>query len=317
MNAYRYKLQPYAGMATRYTCPRCKAAHKFARYIDTHTGKQINPAVGRCERIQSCGYHYTPAQYFRDNGITPPHDPVTPQASAPLGNIPFSFPFSLVTANHPEATAENTNLLRFIADALKPTPAQLHALIDAYHLRAANYGRIIFPQIDAAGNCRTAKVMQYNALTGHRLKDTKGSFNWIHRIYIKQKLLPPNFSLQQCLFGEHLIRQHPDRAVVVVESEKTALICALTYPAYVWLATGGKYNLTANRFHALADRIIYAIPDAGALREWTIKARQINRLLSCHIRISDCVQHSINLADIVAGIDIADLILRGQTPKFF
>lgn len=317
MNPFRYKLQPYAGMATRYTCPRCKAAHKFARYIDTTTGEQLNPAVGRCERVQSCGYHYTPAQYFRDNGILPPHNLDTPKASVLTSNAPFSFTFSLITANFPEATAENTNLMRFIAETLKPAPQQLHTLIDAYHLRAANFRRIIFPQIDTAGNCRTAKVMQYNPLTGHRLKDTKGSFNWIHRIYIKQNILPPNFHLRQCLFGEHLLKQRPDRAAVIVESEKTALICSLVYPQYLWLASGGKYNFTADRFRPLVDRIIYAIPDAGALREWTIKARAISRELSCKIRVSDCVQYSATLADIANGIDIADLILRGQIPKPF
>ena len=317
MKNYRYKLQPYAGMASRYTCPRCKTPHKFVRYIDTLTGQQINEAVGRCERVDSCGSHYTPAQYFRDNGIIPSPDPLINQAPGPRENFPFTFSPALITSAHPEASADNTNLLRFISAALQPSPAQLHALIDAYHLRAASYGRIIFPQIDCLGNCRTAKVMQYNLATGHRLKDTKGSFNWIHRILIKQGKLPPNFKLRQCLFGEHMLIQRPDCAVVVVESEKTALICTLIYPAFLWLATGGKFNFNADRFHPLANRIIYAIPDAGSLRYWVEKSREISRQLSCRIRVSDCVQYAANLADIAAGIDIADLILRGQTPHSF
>jgi hypothetical protein len=35
--------------------------------MDTETGRQIADTVGRCDRESSCGYHYTPKEYFADN----------------------------------------------------------------------------------------------------------------------------------------------------------------------------------------------------------------------------------------------------------
>ena len=65
-----------------------------------------------------------------------------------------------------------------------------------------------------------------------------GGINWIHSIMKKRQLLPEDYNLVQCLFGEHLLRIYPDRIVVLVESEKSALIASGVYPNYIWLATG-------------------------------------------------------------------------------
>ena len=35
MNTYRYTLEKYRGLSTRYTCPQCGRKHTFTRYIDT------------------------------------------------------------------------------------------------------------------------------------------------------------------------------------------------------------------------------------------------------------------------------------------
>ena len=67
---YRYILEPYKGMGTRYVCPECvKSERTFVRYIDTHTGKHIHPTVGKCNREDRCGYHYSPKEYFEDNKL--------------------------------------------------------------------------------------------------------------------------------------------------------------------------------------------------------------------------------------------------------
>ena len=67
MNDYRFRLQPYKGINTRYTCPECKQKRCFTRYIDTE-GRILFPSyVGRCDHEQRCGYHYTPSDYFKDH----------------------------------------------------------------------------------------------------------------------------------------------------------------------------------------------------------------------------------------------------------
>ena len=64
---YRYQLERYRGRGTRYVCPNCGRKYAFTRYIDTNTNTYVNDRVGKCNRLDKCGYHYTPRQYFEDN----------------------------------------------------------------------------------------------------------------------------------------------------------------------------------------------------------------------------------------------------------
>ena len=67
MNNYRYTLEKYKGRQSRYVCPQCGRKYVFTRYIDTETNKYIADNVGKCSRLDKCGYHYTPREYFSDN----------------------------------------------------------------------------------------------------------------------------------------------------------------------------------------------------------------------------------------------------------
>jgi hypothetical protein len=76
-----------------------------------------------------------------------------------------------------------------------------------------------------------------------------------------------------CLFGEHLLQQRPDADLCIVESEKTVIIAAIAYPQYIWLAVGGKSNLTADRLQAAAGRNITIFPDADGYEDQTIETK--------------------------------------------
>lgn len=39
----------------------------FTRYIDEEERISFPDNVGKCDHINSCGYHYTPKEYFYDN----------------------------------------------------------------------------------------------------------------------------------------------------------------------------------------------------------------------------------------------------------
>ena len=68
MTQYRYQLERYRGRNTRHVCPQCGRKNVFTRYIDTYNNNiYINDKVGKCNRLDKCGYHYTPHQYFTDN----------------------------------------------------------------------------------------------------------------------------------------------------------------------------------------------------------------------------------------------------------
>jgi len=67
MTYYRYILEPYKGIATRHTCPACEQKRCFSRYIDSENKISFPSHVGRCDREEKCGYHFTPKQYFKEN----------------------------------------------------------------------------------------------------------------------------------------------------------------------------------------------------------------------------------------------------------
>ena len=61
-------MERYRGRGTRHVCPQCHRKGTFTRYIDTHNNNiYISENVGKCNRLDKCGYHYTPKQYFTDN----------------------------------------------------------------------------------------------------------------------------------------------------------------------------------------------------------------------------------------------------------
>ena len=41
MNTYRFTLERYRGISTRYTCPQCGRKHTFTKYIDTENNIYI------------------------------------------------------------------------------------------------------------------------------------------------------------------------------------------------------------------------------------------------------------------------------------
>ncbi|WP_111685116.1 DUF6371 domain-containing protein [Winogradskyella tangerina] len=66
-----------------------------------------------------------------------------------------------------------------------------------------------------------------------------------------------------CLFGEHLIVDSlkGKQLIVLVESEKTAIVGSILLPRYTWLAYGGKNGLNSVKLKCLAGHTVLIIPD--------------------------------------------------------
>lgn len=94
--------------------------------------------------------------------------------------------------------------------------------------------------------------------------------------------------------------------VALVESEKTAVICAGLMPRYLWLATGGKSCIN-DRLLVLKGRKIIAFPDIDGFREWTEKLAKYPDL---GITVSPILQQNATVEDLDAHIDIADWLIR-------
>ena len=314
-----YSLQAYKGVATRHACPYCGDKRSFAYYVDEEN-TPLHPSVGRCNHESSCGYHYTPKQYFQDHpecrtsnassfdgqkrdvkSKSIPTEPLKPTA---IGYVPIHYV--------EKSKSVQSNFFCFLSTLLgnyygSKSQEVLNRLLDEYRLGATRDGAVIFWQIDKNSNVRTGKVMQYNPEDGHRIKTEQGaSINWIHSILKKQKVLPEDWQLSQCLFGEHLLSLYPDKVVVLVESEKSAIIGSSIFSDYVWLATGGKSQMKEDKLRVLSGRTVLLFPDADGYAEWKQRAESMTYSKAI---VSDIIEKHATPKQKADHIDIADWII--------
>ena len=306
-------LQKYGGRSTRYTCPGCKRDHCFTRYLDDN-GEEIDPTCGICDHTGSCGYHLPPREFYKLHPEKMPGPDWRYQKvdwleakkqqtkTLPVATC-FIPPDIVLKSVRPERNSDFVTFLLTILD-----PIIVEGLIHDYQLGVTSKKDVIFFQLDINGSCRTGKIMKYDPETGHRIKDEKqpNRINWVHAIMKAGKQLPEDWQLTQCLFGEHLLKQYPKKVVALVESEKTAVICAGLMPRFLWLATGGKSQIN-DRMLVLKGRKIVAFPDIDGYDEWQRKLAEYPELA---VTISPVLQQNSTREDREAHIDIADWLLR-------
>ena len=161
-------------------------------------------------------------------------------------------------------------------------------MIADYYIGTSNHwsGATVFWQIDGGGRVHGGKIMQYNPDNGKRVKEPYNRITWVH-----SALKIPSYILRQCLFGEHLLAKYPDMFVVIVESEKTAI-------------------LTIAFCEPLRGRNVVLIPDNGKLAEWSEKGQKLRHLFKT-LSIVDIMERPDTLQrwKLNGGDDIGDLIL--------
>ncbi len=306
MKNHKYRLQKYLGKTSRHACPKCGRRYCFTLYIDS-AGHPLHPTVGRCDHESSCGYHLTPREYFRqcpssDTFISAVPQPVLTHRDKAPCTIPESI---LQKTLHPDIHSDFTTFLCSIFP--KDT---VEGLIRRYRLGVTKSRHVIYYQIDRRGGIRTGKIMQYDSTTGKRIKaeNTPGRIDWVHSVLKRSGHLPAEWELTQCLFGEHLLSepQEQNKTVALVESEKSAVIASAIMPEYIWLATGGKSQLKAEKLATLRGRNIIAFPDVDAFAEWTAK---LHHLPGLHITVSDLLEKKATDEERSAHIDIADWLI--------
>ena len=299
---YRYQLETPKLTGRRQqktTCPSCGKKKCFVRYVDTQNGfRYVADEVGKCDHQHSCGYHYKPSEYFRDNPLALP-----PKTNCQLSIVhcQFAKPFSalspdLVDRSHSPRSTFWQWFATDLAGRLGMAPDDVQRVYEDYRIGATRWGCVIFWQIDRQGQVHGGHIMQYRP-DGHR----GGYQGWTHGPLIQQRLLPPDWQLYQCLFGQHLLPLHPEAHVCIVESEKTALILAACYPEMLWLATAGSSGLNAEKVECLRDRRFTLFPDSGCLEKWQ---KVMQGTTGLQYTISD------RLEQYPANTDLADLLLQ-------
>ena len=328
-----YTLEPYKSPSTRHTCPNCGAPRQFARYINTETREYLAEHVGRCNREQSCTYHYTPKQYFHDhpefdnfkkdriNLVHP--NPTRLQVPSPAEKgfrdevsfqnqkiarlIPYPI-FQSSLSNY-----KTNHFITFLSSIFDPTTVT--HLINTYFIGTSKNwtGSTVFWQIDCHGNIHDGKIMLYDPANGRRVKQPYNHITWAHSA-LKLK----DYNLQQCFFGEHLLKLHPELPVSIVESEKTAIMASVYFPQFIWLATGGKHGCkwtTLQVSTVLTGRHITLWPDIKAYDVWKLKALELAKS-GLQVSISSLLEQVATESEREAGLDIADYLIRFKPDQF-
>lgn len=276
---FKYRLEPYQGMKTRYTCPNCGAKRNFARYIDIN-GEYCGDDIGRCNSENRCGYHRPPdGNGTITGGFT--YKPVEP---------------TFLRLEDVSLSQYQCHLYRYLIGLYPSTDVQ--RVFSKYIVRTTNMkwnNSTVFYQRDIEGRYRTGKIILYDEF-GKRVKEPYSHIYWSHNF-----ITDFEFHLEQCLFGEHLLESfNQDKGnIYLVESEKTCLIASLYYPDDLFIATGGLSNLNPRKLSVLKGYDVEAIPDKGGYDLWKEKLEPLG------ISVNTIMEDS-NMND---GDDIADLIL--------
>lgn len=307
MSHYRNILSPYKGPATRHACPACGRRYKFSRYIDTTTGNELADHVGRCDRENSCGYHFTPKQFFTENPAGIEQEGLPISAKVPIENNPIEYlPFGLLEKS--VTRHEQCDIFPFLEKLFRKSIAR--KICEAYFIGSNKDQNTAFWQVDVGGKVRQCKIMRYGQ-DGHRDKASGAIFAG------KKILNNQEANLQQCFFGEYLLSfpENENIPVAIVESEKTAVICSVYYENFIWLATGGKTGCKwteANVCKVLKGKKVVLFPDLGAYDSWKGKGLLMAATAGCKVAISDYLEKEANEQDKINGLDLADYLLRVQ-----
>lgn len=236
-----------------------------------------------------------------------------------------------------QSHAEETALFAWMAQEFGEQAARfifgVYMVGASKHTAPNGYRAAAFPYISTAQKVVDCKLFHIDPTTGSR-KTAAPLRSWTDREGKQQELrsswalaemnadrrrrnLPELNRAKWCNFGDHLLPERPTAEVCLVESEKTALIAALTYPDRVWIAVGSKNNLTPERCATYMGREVVLFPDRdnyndkprkdghGIEKGWRTLARELTAA-GLRLRLDTTTErHEGKPND-----DIADLILR-------
>ncbi len=333
MNRFPH-LEKYKGQSTRHTCPKCNQARQFTRYI-LENGQYIAPHVGKCNRVEQCGYHYPPRLFYADNPDASAHRVEDWRKSnawqtaleLPAPKTPHVLP---QWALDESLTGQPCNFVQYLATLFGSEAAQ--DLRRRFYIGTNNDlwpGSSVFWIMGPDRQPYAAQVINYDSQTGKTVKftaqdGTKGRrASWIHSALQKRRTRQnnpiPTWLVEYAEkapkypvpFGLQLLPGSEGKLVGIVESAKTAVIMTHHEPDLLWLAVGSLSNLTAQRLEVVKDRELILYPDAGqkGFEEWNRKAGQL-RLEGFKAACSDLLDRFADQSEFDEGYDLADYFIN-------
>lgn len=305
MNTYKYTLQKYNGSKTKFDCPVCNCKKTFTKYIDIETSEYLNDRVGRCDKIDKCGYHYKPKQYFDDTNIlTTIYKPATTKRTTKQ-KLMFTIPN--IDQDKSLTNYDNNNFALILMKLFDYVEAV--RLLTLFEIGTSNKwnGSNIFWQIDEYGIVRTGKIMLYNTETYKRVKEPYNHISWVHTDIINED----THEIKQCFFGLHQLyfETNKTKTIGIVESEKSAIICSHFMPKLIWLAAGNINGLSIDKFNVLKGKNVILFPDLNKGYDiWQQKANEFKAI--ANISVSNYLKSVATAEDIKNGLDLVDYLLE-------
>lgn len=251
---------------TKLITPCCNKYNKDGKFVNY---KDLPEIYGYCH---SCGKSNLPPSLYKDekgeeymwNDVINCFEPIVSQlyykdVLQTYHNSVIQRDTSVANCNNAIKYIQNRLVLRFFYH--KPENNLLQYLRNTYgnekvdlvkkmyYIGTSKDGGTVFWNINQKQKVRKAKVSYYYA-DGRRTNHFKVPYKNEEGYY-------------SCLFGEHLIEKtkNIDKPIILVESEKTALVCAIHLPNYIWLSYGGINGLTENKLDVLIGHKVLLVPD--------------------------------------------------------
>lgn len=336
----------------KFVCPSCGQANKYQRYVDISTGSLIDYKYGRCDREDTCQYWVKPdIEYVNESqGIIKPKV-YDLYFSDSLDSNLYIEVFHLLKRKIGAYMKLNLNKNNFVNGLMKRFDNNLvRKAYKDYKLGMCFNNSIIFPYY-FNNELKTGKVISYSEDL-HRNKNVNP--NWLHSIrtffyfniyyansdYVPNILFPKEtkefdefienrsdytddsecdkFDYCIPIFGWDLLskKENKDKTICLVEAEKTAIICSIVFPEFVWLASGGKSFLQSYKFVYYSNRNWLIFPDLSTedktLNQWRESINKIKCKYNMNETFIDYKPKDTNDFNSLArlkGLDIADYIL--------
>lgn len=226
-------------------------------------------------------------------------------------------------------STETTFCRSLVSTGILTESQMLHAA-EIYRLGATKDGGVIFWYIDQNQQPLEGKIMWY-LNDCHR--DHHHDPSTISSRLIAHGKLPKEWTASKCFFGLHQLSLRHDndndddnQIIAIVESEKTAIICSELIPSLseqkvIWLATGGKSNLSVQALQPIIGKRVILFPDTDTTgkcyRDWIEIAKQANSSLliregggKVSIYVSDLLERHATEDQKRRKIDIADFLIE-------
>lgn len=293
--------------STRTKCPSCDASRGFARFKSIDGKPCDSDQHGHCH---ACGQDFWPDQQSRDHHQMAQPKPQRDVAAAVA-----------VRDGVLDETDEHTSNLHRVLINIGGDAMAAH--LRQWKIGTDCDGRTLFHYITASQVHASTKGMLYD-INGNRNKDSTPGHSARFGIKLRNEYLdlrkdkgyrPGLFGAQWMQPGQVLIdyrdisnpkmcKYDAGTPIILVESEKSAVLGSFILPQMIWLAAGGTQGLTKEKAETLSSRLVILLFDTDdAGRKACASAAKVLR--DAGAKAIDQIDGKA-VQDVIFGIDSAD-----------